>query len=102
MHIFPLMLQIATAQLVVSLAAMRRFYFHVECDGKRTLDQEGSEHSDLESVQTLAIRAATDLAADDLKHGTSRVEHSIVVENESGQGVVRVRVFALVEVQAAH
>jgi hypothetical protein len=80
---------------------MALYYFHVERDGQRVLDEEGSELSDLQSVQGLAVRAAADLAADDLKNGHHCVEQFIAVENESGQDVVRVRVFALVEVQAA-
>ena len=80
---------------------MPRFHFHVECDGERILDEEGSEMSDLKSVERLAVRAAADLAADDLKRGIERVEQFIAVENECGQEVFRVRVVAVVHVQAA-
>jgi len=80
---------------------MPRFHFHVECDGERILDEEGSEMSDLKSVERLAVRAAADLAADDLKRGFERVEQFIAVENECGQEVFRVRVVAVVHVQAA-
>jgi len=47
------------------------------------------------------VRAAADLAADDLKLGAQSVEQFIIVENGSGQDVVRVRVFALLDVQRA-
>ena len=77
-----------------------RYYFHVERAGQRILDEEGSDVSDLESVQGLAVRAAADLAAEDLKSGVHSVEQFILVENETGQDVLRVRVFALVEIQA--
>jgi hypothetical protein len=77
---------------------MRRYFFHVERDGRRFLDDEGSELSDLQSVKQLAVRAAADLAADDLKHGYDAVEQFIIVENESGQDVVRVRVVAHIEI----
>ena len=78
---------------------VQTYFFHVEVDGGRILDEEGSTFSDLQAVQELAVRAAADLAADDLKRGIHTVEQFIVVENESGQDVVRVRVVARVEVQ---
>jgi hypothetical protein len=77
------------------------YYFHVERAGERIVDEEGSDLSDLQSVQALAVRSAADLAAEDLKNGIDAVEQFIVVQNEAGQDVVRVRVFALIEVQAA-
>ncbi len=80
---------------------VQTYFFHVEVDGERILDEEGSTFSDLQTVQQLAVRAAAELAADDLKRGTRRVDQFIVVENDSGQDVVRVRVVALVEVQRA-
>ena len=80
---------------------MPHFYFHVERAGERIVDEEGSDLSDLQSVQALAVRSAADLAAEDLKNGIDAVEQFIVVQNEAGQDVVRVRVFALIEVQAA-
>lgn len=80
---------------------MPHYYFHVERAGERIVDEEGSDLSDLQSVQALAVRSAADLAAEDLKSGIDAVEQFIVVQNEAGQDVVRVRVFALVEVQAA-
>ena len=76
-------------------------FFHVERDGERFGDDEGCPLSDLQSVQAIAVRAAADLAADDLKRGVESVEELIVVENEAGQDVVRVRVFATLELQAA-
>ena len=81
---------------------VQTYFFHVEVDGERILDEEGSTFSDLQAVQELAVRAAADLAADDLKRGNHTIEQFIVVENEAGQDIVRVRVFALVEVQSAH
>ena len=78
-----------------------RFYFHVERDGQRIVDDEGSDLSDVQNVQKAAVQAAADLAADDLKQGAQSVEQFIIVENESGQDVVRVRVFALLEVERA-
>jgi hypothetical protein len=89
----------ATAKLVESWHAMPRYFFHVERDGEQITDHEGSNLSDLESVLTLARRAAADLAADDLKHGAQSLEQFILVENESGQDVVRVRVVARLEVE---
>ena len=80
---------------------MPHYYFHVERAGERIVDEEGSDLSDLQSVQALAVRSAADLAAEDLKSGIDAVEQFIVVQNKSGQDVVRVRVFALVEVHAA-
>ena len=80
---------------------MPHYYFHVERAGERIVDEEGSDLSDLQSVQAIAVRSAADLAAEDLKNGIGAVEQFIVVQNEAGQDVVRVRVFALVEVQAA-
>ena len=80
---------------------MPHYYFHVERAGERIVDEEGSDLSDLQSVQALAVRSAADLAAEDLKSGIDAVEQFIVVQNGAGQDVVRVRVFALVEVQAA-
>ena len=80
---------------------MPHYYFHVERDGQRLSDEEGSDHSDLQSVQGLAIRAAADLAAEDLKSGLDSVEYFIVVEDEAGQDLIRVRLFAVVEVQEA-
>jgi hypothetical protein len=80
---------------------MPRYFFHVERDGERILDEEGSLMSDLESVLDLARRAAVDLAADDLKHGLQSLEQFILVENESGQDVARVRVVAALEVEVA-
>ena len=81
---------------------VQTYFFHVEVDGERILDEEGSTFSNLQAVQELAVRAAADLAADDLKRGNHTIEQFIVVENEAGQDIVRVCVFALVEVQSAH
>jgi len=78
---------------------VQTYFFHVEVDGERILDEEGSTFSDLQAVQELAVRAAADLAADDLKRGLHRVEQFIVIENECGQELIRIRVVALVEVQ---
>ena len=80
---------------------MPHYFFHVERDGERLVDDEGSALSDLQSVQAIAVRAAADLAADDLKRGIQSVEQFIVVENEAGQDVVRVRVFTILEFQTA-
>ena len=80
---------------------MQTYFFTSGWNGERILDEEGSTFSDLQAVQELAVRAAADLAADDLKRGIHTVEQVIVVENESGQDVFRVRVVALVEVQRA-
>ena len=80
---------------------MPHYFFHVERDGERLVDDEGSALSDLQSVQAIAVRAAADLAADDLKRGIQSVEQFIVVENEAGQDVVRVRVFTILELQTA-
>ena len=79
---------------------MPHYYFHVERAGERIVDEEGSDLSDLQSVQAIAVRSAADLAAEDLKNGIDAVEQFVVVQNEAGQDVVRVRVFALVEIQA--
>jgi hypothetical protein len=64
---------------------VQTYFFHVEVDGGRILDEEGSTFSDLQTVQELAVRAAADLAAEDLKRGIHSVEQFIVVENESGR-----------------
>ena len=77
-----------------------RYYFHAEQDGERIRDEEGSHLSDWQSAQAHAVRAAADLAADDLKRGRRRVEHIILVENQTGLDIIRVRVSALLEVQA--
>ena len=89
----------ATAKRFKSLHAMPRYFFHVDRDGEHIIDEEGSDLSSLESVLDLARRAAADLAADDLKHGVQSLEQFILVENESGQDVARVRVAAMLEVQ---
>ena len=78
---------------------MPHYYFHVERAGERIVDDEGSDLADVQSVQALAVRSAADLA-EDLKNGIDAVEQFVVVQNEAGQDVVRVRVFALVEIQA--
>ena len=78
-----------------------RYYFHAEQDGERILDEEGSHLSDWQSAEAHAVRAAADLAADDLKRGHPHVEQFIVVENDSGLEIVRVRLSAVVEVQGA-
>jgi hypothetical protein len=79
---------------------LERYYFHAEQDGERTLDKEGSHLSDWHNAQAHAVRAAADLAAEDLKRGRRRVEHIILVENQTGLDIIRVRVSALLEVQA--
>jgi hypothetical protein len=76
------------------------YYFHAEQGGKRILDEEGSHLSDWHTAQAHAVRAAADLAADDLKRGRRRVEHIILVDNQSGLDIFRVRVSAFLEVQA--
>lgn len=80
---------------------MPHYFFHVERNGDRIFDDEGCELSNLQCVEQAAVRAAADLAADDLKRGLQNIEQFIVVENGFGQDVVRVRVFALVQVQTA-
>ena len=80
--------------------SMPRYFFHVELEGERLVDPEGSDLLEMESLLPLARWAAADLAADDLKRGTLDVEQFNVVENESGQNVDRVRVVAQLEVLA--
>lgn len=90
-----------TATFAKSWSVVPHYFFHVERDGERFGDDEGCPLPDLQSVQAIAVRAAADLAADDLKRGVESVEELIVVENEAGQDVVRVRVVATLELQAA-
>jgi hypothetical protein len=78
------------------------YFFHVERDGQRIVDQEGSAHDDLHAAEVIAVKTAAEMAAEDLKRGAKRLEQFIVVENEFGQEVVRVRVSAVLEVQASN
>lgn len=52
------------------LVSMPRYFFHIERDGARILDEKGSTHADLHNVQEVAVQAAADLAAEELKHCT--------------------------------
>ena len=64
---------------------MQTYFFHVEIDGERILDEEGSTFSDLQTVQQLAVRAAADLAADDLKRGSHTVDSSSLSKMSPGR-----------------
>jgi hypothetical protein len=90
-----------TATCAKSWSVVPHYFFHVERDGEGLRDDEGCILSDVQSAQAIAVRAAADLAADDLKRGIQSVEQFIVVENKAGQDVVRVRVFATLELQTA-
>ena len=65
------------------------YYFHLECAGERIVDEEGSDLSDLRSVQAIAVRSAADLAAEDLKRGVDVVEQFIVRAGRSSRPRVR-------------
>ena len=75
---------------------MPRFYFHIEHDGNRLSDDEGSEVVNLEAARQAALRAAADITADDLRTGAERVSQRIVVANAVGEEVASVAVEAAV------
>ena len=79
---------------------MPRYYFHIERDGGKIVDEEGSSHADLQSVQAIALKSAADIAAEDLARGSTRLEQFVTVVDERGDEVVRVRVEATVDVQS--
>ena len=64
---------------------MAMFYFHVDCDGQRTEAEESVELSDVEVACNVAVTAAAEIAADDLKAGRHKVHQVVVVADDSGE-----------------
>jgi hypothetical protein len=77
---------------------MAMYFFHVDCDGKRTEAEECIELPDVESACRLAIDAAADIAADDLKTGRYKVHQVVVVADDAGE-LLSVKVEAALEVE---
>ena len=77
---------------------MATFFFHVDCDGKRAEAEEAIELSDIEAACQMAVKAAAEIAADDLKSGRHRV-HQVVVVADERQELLSVKVEAALEVE---
>jgi hypothetical protein len=77
---------------------MALFFFHVDCDGKRVEAEEAIELPDIEAAFDLAMKSATEIAADDLTKGRRRV-HQVVVVADHKRELLSVKVEAAVEVQ---
>ncbi|HMJ92736.1 MAG TPA: hypothetical protein VK472_01420 [Allosphingosinicella sp.] len=62
---------------------MPRFYFHL-CDGTGFVeDEEGRELADPEAARVLAIRAARDVMAGEMRSGVLDLSSFIEVEDET-------------------
>lgn len=77
---------------------MTTFYFHVDCDGQRTEAEEAVELLDIGAACNVAVTAAADIAADDLKAGRHKVHQVVVVADDSGE-LLSVKVEAGLEVK---
>jgi hypothetical protein len=77
---------------------MTLFLFHVDAGGKRAEAEEAIELPDLEAARDLAMKAAVELAADDLKSGQHKV-HQVVVIADEERDLLSVRVEAALIVE---
>jgi hypothetical protein len=77
---------------------MAMFFFHVDCDGERIEAEECFEFPDIEAACHEAVRAAAEIAADDLKSGRHKVHQVVVVADENGE-LLSVKVEAALEVK---
>lgn len=76
---------------------MAMFYFHVDCDGQRTEAEESVDLLDIEVACNVAVTAAAEIAADDLKAGHHKV-HQVVVVADDSRKLLSVKVEAGLEV----
>jgi hypothetical protein len=77
---------------------MPRQYFHVH-DDLDTLDELGLELRGNEHACELAVRAASELAAEDARRGELKPDHRIELADEIGSLVATVMFRDFVEVQ---
>ena len=77
---------------------MPRFFLHSEQESSRAVDEEGIDAADVEAARRIAIKAASDIAADALCRGAERVCERIVIANDEGREVATVAVQACVRI----
>jgi hypothetical protein len=77
---------------------MPQYFFHVDCDGERVEADEAHELPDIEAACHLAVQAAADIAAEDLKTGRQNVHQVVVVADERDE-LLSVKVEAALEVK---
>ena len=78
---------------------MPRYFLHVEADGHRFDDEEGTEFPNLEAARQTALRAAAQIAADDLASGVERLCQRIIVTDPNGAELLSVIVEAAVRIR---
>ena len=71
---------------------MPRFFLHSFHDGAVLLDEDGMDAADLDAARRTALKAATDLATDELCRGSARVTEQIVIAADTGQELGNVAV----------
>jgi hypothetical protein len=63
---------------------MNRYFMHLRDGVDETLDPEGLEYDDIESLRTAVLFAARDLLAGDIRNGIVDLRFRIDAEDESG------------------
>jgi hypothetical protein len=77
---------------------MPRFFLHCELEGERLRDEEGIAAEDLEAARTIALKAAADIAADELCRGAGRVLERIVIVSDDGEDLAVIAVEAVARI----
>ena len=66
---------------------MARYFLHLRDSSDETLDPEGSEFADMESLRAAVMRNARDVIAGDVRNGVVDLRYRIDAENDTGQVV---------------
>ena len=64
---------------------MARYFFHLRDGRDETLDQEGSEFSDMDAVRQAVLVGVRDLIAGDVLQGVIDFRFRVEAENEAGE-----------------
>jgi hypothetical protein len=75
---------------------MARYFFDIHDGDHFTPDDIGLELRDLEAAKAEAKKALPDIVKDEMPDGDWR-DFAVIVKDESGQGLVRVRLSLVVE-----
>jgi hypothetical protein len=67
-----------------------RFFFHI-FDDTVSMDEEGQDAADASAARAIAMRGARELACEQIRNGYLNLDHYILVSDQDGREVARVR-----------